>query len=167
MWGLIRLTSLNWCCVKTHIHTHACMNAHIHTPSNKMHNFQPHLAGHPRASTVINVSVIQVPGSGGCRQDLRARLRGLTLAEGEWVMSAPAFPQRGWRRADEDGEKVWLGPQAAVLGERSPLSLVWLIRHGAQRSPTALSISVATRLAGQPPAATHATRSPSDFRSQI
>lgn len=75
---------------------------YTHTPSDKAHHLHPHLCGHSPAAAVINVSVIQVPASGGCGQDLQARLRGLTLADGGWVMSAPALLPGG-KRAGRGG----------------------------------------------------------------
>ena len=125
MWSLIRLTSLNWCCIRnTHTHTHTLTHTRTHT-----HTQTPQPPSQPRttwASGVINVSVIQ-----GCVQGAR---------QGRWAAAARLGADISGRGVSDvslllpgGGRGRGSGSaQSSGLGERSLLSLVWLIRQEAE-----------------------------------
>lgn len=112
MWSLIRLTSLHWCCIKSYTHS-----------------FTPAPPATPRttwASGVINVSVIQ-----GCVGGTR---------QGRWAAAARLGADISGRRVSDvslllpggGGGRGSGSAQSSGLGERSLLSLVWLIREEAE-----------------------------------
>lgn len=132
MWSLIRLTSFNWCSIKTHTHTYTQIRRH--------HQHQP-LPSPPRktlASWVINVSVIQ-----GCVRGAR---------HGRWAAVArPGADISGHRVNDvrlrlpggQQRQGIWLSPkhQAPRKVTAQP-SLINKTRSWVSLVP--LSISVAT-----------------------
>lgn len=125
MWSLIRLTSLNWCCIKTYTHTY--------TPAPP--------ANPPRttwASGVINVSVIQ-----GCVRGAR---------QGRWAAAARLRADISGRRVSDvslllpggrERQGIWLGPKQWARRKVTAQPGV-INKTRSWVSPTPLSISVAT-----------------------
>lgn len=132
MWSLIRLTSLNWCCIKTHTHTrtHTCWPLSL-PPQPGHPPRQPEL---PEWSMSLSSRAVSgAPGRAG--EPLRPG-SGLTLADTGWVMSA--FYSRGWRR-----QGIWLGQKQWAWRKVTAQPGV-INKTRSWVSPMPLSISVAT-----------------------
>lgn len=117
VYNLIRLSSLNWCCTNTQTHTLSHTLVHKHPPTSPG---QPVL---PEWSMSLSWrSVSRAPGGPAEPPRLGSRL---TLADTGWVMSACSSQGPRGRRGSGS---VW----SSGLGERSVLSLLWLIRQQAE-----------------------------------
>lgn len=128
MWSLIRLTSLNWCYIKTHRHTHAYTQADQVLPQLR----QP---DPPEWSMSLSSRYcVQGPGQG--RGAAAARHR--ADISGHGVSDVSLLLPWGCRGGRGSGSA-----QSSRPGERSPLGLVWLIGQEAV-STVPLSILVAT-----------------------